>query len=155
MRGWRLPWNAACLCGEVKMTVTAPPVLSAACHCRDCQKLTGGAYSLTLMLPETGFAVVSGAPVIGGLHRAELQHRFCPRCHNWLYTSGAVLPGFVNFRPTLLEDRSWIVPYFETKTAERMPGATTGAKIAYDHWPPPDDFGKLLEGYARDGARPA
>lgn len=48
------------------MRVTAPPVMSPACHCRDCQKLTGGACSLTLMIPEAGFEVLSGAPVIGG-----------------------------------------------------------------------------------------
>lgn len=137
------------------MRVTAAPVVSAACHCRDCQKLTGGAYSLTLMIPEAGFAVVSGAPVIGGLHRAELRHHFCPHCHNWLFTKGSVLPGFVNLRPTMLQDASWVVPYIETKTAERLPGAITGAKRSYDHWPPPEDFGALMDGFVREGARPA
>lgn len=137
------------------MRVTAPPVMSAACHCRDCQKLTGGAYSLTLMIPEAGFEVARGAPVTGGLHRPELRHHFCPRCCNWLFTRGSVLPGFVNMRPTMLDDASWVVPYIETKTAERLPGAITGAKVAYQGWPPQEDFGGLIEGFARDGARPA
>lgn len=137
------------------MRVTAPPIVSAACHCRDCQKLTGGAYSLTLILPETGFAVVEGEPVIGGLHRAELRHHFCPRCLNWLFTRGDALPGFVNLRPTMLEDSSWLIPYIETKTAERLPGAITGAKVPYEGWPPPEDFARLAEEFAREGARPA
>ena len=154
MTGWRLPWDAACLCGGVKMRITTPPAMSAACHCRDCQKLTSGAYSLTLMIPAAGFDVVSGAPVIGGLHRPELRHHFCPHCHNWLFTKGDMLPGFVNFRPAMLADSSWVMPYMETKTAERSPGAVSGAKISYEHWPPPEDFGRLLEGFAHDGARP-
>lgn len=155
MSGWRLPWSAACLCGDIKMRVTAPPAMSAACHCRDCQKLTGGAYSLTLMIPEAGFEVVSGAPVIGGLHRPELRHHFCPRCHNWLFTRGPLLPGFVNMRPAMLEDASWVAPYIETKTAERLPGAVTGAKASYEGWPPPEDFGRLIAAFALAGARPA
>lgn len=156
MSNWSLPWNAACLCGGVKMRVTAPPVISAACHCCDCQKLTGGAYSLTLMLPEAGFDVVEGAPVIGGLHRPELRHHFCPRCKNWLFTRAPeLMPGFVNFRPAMLEDSSWVVPFIETKTAERLPGAVSGAKISYAEWPLQEDFGRLLESFAREGARPA
>lgn len=136
------------------MRVTAPPAMSAACHCRDCQKLTGGAYSLTLMIPSAGFAVTAGEPLIGGLHRAELQHRFCPHCHNWLFTSGSALPGFVNLRPAMLADSSWVKPFIETKTAERLPGAVTGAAISFEGWPPPESFGALLEGFARQGARP-
>lgn len=154
MSGWGLPWTAACLCGGVTMRVTMPPVASAACHCRDCQRLTGGAYSLTLSLHEAGLEVVSGAPVIGGLHRPGLRHHFCPHCHNWLFTKASAMPGFVNLRPTLLEDASWVVPYIETKTAERLPGAMTGAVRSYEEWPPPEDFASIIEGHARDGARP-
>ena len=57
MSDWKLPWNGACLCGQVKVRVTEAPVVAAACHCRACQKLTGGAYSLSLMLPASGLSV--------------------------------------------------------------------------------------------------
>ena len=46
---WKLPWSASCLCGQVRMRITQAPWVSMACHCRACQKLTGGAYSLTLL----------------------------------------------------------------------------------------------------------
>lgn len=155
MNDWRLPWSAACLCGGVTMEVTAPPVVSAACHCRDCQKLTSGAYSLTLILPASGFRVAEGETIIGGLHRSELQHHFCPHCLNWLFTRPAAMPGFVNFRPTMLWDPSWVAPFIETVTAERLPGAVTGAVRSYSGWPPPEDYGAVMEAFAREGARPA
>jgi hypothetical protein len=155
MSDWKLPWNAACLCGRVRMRVTAPPLVALACHCRGCQKLTSAPYSLTLMLPADGFEVVEGEPVLGGLHRPEAQQHYCPHCKSWLYTTAAILGGRVNFRPTLLEDASWVVPFVEMKTEEALPGVVTGAKRSYPGWAPPEDYAALLEAYAREGARPA
>jgi len=32
--------TGACLCGRLRYTITAEPVMSAVCHCRDCQRFT-------------------------------------------------------------------------------------------------------------------
>jgi hypothetical protein len=79
-----------------------------------------------------------------------LRHHFCPHCHNWLFTKAEAMPGFVNFRPTLLDQSGWVRPYVETKTAERLPGAVTGAIVSYEGWPPPEDFGRLTEAFAQN-----
>lgn len=153
MSDWRLPWSAACQCGQVKMRITAPPMVAMACHCRSCQRLTGGAYSLTLLIPGEGFAVLEGEPVIGGMHRAELAHHFCPHCKNWLFTRPQGMP-FVNFRPTMLDDARWVQPYVESCIEDRLPGAVTGAKYSFEGFPPPEKYGELMAGYAREGAKP-
>lgn len=134
------------------MTISAPPICTFACHCRDCQKLTSGAYSLTMMLPAPAFAV-DGKTEIGGLHRDELHHHFCPHCKNWLYTDGFA-EGLVNVRPTMLDDHSWFVPYAETMTADRLPGAQTGAAVSFEGFPGEADFPSLMEGFAKHGAKP-
>ena len=155
MSDWKLPWNASCLCGQVKMRVTAPPAIAMACHCTGCQKLTSGAYSLTLMLPAAGFEV-KGETQIGGLHRDDSVHHYCPNCLSWLYTTSPNLTamGFLNFRPTMLEDASWVVPFVESQTAEKLPGAVTGAKHSFERWPARQDYGRLMQEYAQEGARP-
>ncbi len=154
MSDWKLPWSASCLCGGVNMRVTQPPMIAMACHCSACQKLTSGAYSLTLLIPHEGFEILSGEPVIGGLHRAELQHFFCPHCKNWLFTRPQGMP-FVNFRPAMLEDSSWVQPYAESGAKDKLPGAVSGAKHSYPEFPPPEDYQMLMEGYARVGTKPA
>jgi hypothetical protein len=136
------------------MRISAAPLVAMACHCTGCQKLTGGAYSLTLMIPPGGFEVVEGEVVLGALHRAESQHYYCSHCKSWLYTKAAMLQGATNFRPTMLEDASWVAPYVDMMVAEKLPGVATGAARAYPNWPPPEDFGALMEAYAREGARP-
>ncbi len=155
MSGWKLPWKASCLCGRVKMQITAPPAISMACHCVGCQKLTSGAYSLTLMLPTAGFSA-EGETQIGALHRDESKHHYCPHCLSWLYTTSPNLDamGPLNFRPSMLEDASWVVPFVELQTAEKLPGSVTGAKHSFERWPGPADYGRLMQEYAQEGARP-
>ena len=155
MADWKLPWNASCLCGQVQMRITAPPVIAGACHCKGCQKLTSGAYSLTLMLPISGLEV-QGETQLGALHRPESQHHYCTRCLSWLYTTAPGLEefGVLNFRATMLDDASWVVPYMEAMTAEKLPGVATGAKHSFEGWPPPSEYARLSQAYAQEGARP-
>jgi len=153
MSDWKLPWSAQCMCGQVRMRITQAPLISMACHCRGCQRLTSGPYSLTLMLPKSGFSV-AGQTEIGALHKAEMQHHFCTHCKNWIYSDGERIPGLVNFRSTMLEDASWVVPFVESNVAEKLPGVVSGAKHSYATFPPPEDRQMLMEGFAREGARP-
>lgn len=110
---------------------------------------------MTLMLPTSGFSI-EGETQIGALHREESKHHYCPRCLSWLYTTSPNLTamGFLNFRATMLDDASWVTPFIESQTAEKLPGAATGAKHSFERWPSPTDYGALMQEYAREGARP-
>jgi hypothetical protein len=100
--------------------------MTAACHCTGCQRMSASAYSLTAMVPSTGFEVTSGGPVIGGLHGA-IRHFFCPHCMTWMFTRPNGFEQFVNVRPTMLKDSSWFVPFIETYTSEKLPWVTVPA----------------------------
>jgi hypothetical protein len=141
------------MCGQVRMRISQAPLISMACHCRGCQWLTSGPYSLTLMLPKSGFTV-EGETEIGALHKPEMQHHFCAHCKNWVYSDGERIPGLVNFRSTMLDDASWVVPFVESNVAEKLSGVVGGAKHSYGTFPPPEDRQMLMEGFAREGARP-
>lgn len=153
MTDWKLPWSASCLCGRVRMRVTAAPMVTMACHCRGRQKLTSGPYSLSLMLPAAGLEI-EGATEIGGEHREESVHHFCAYCKNWLCTSGIAGGQFVNFRPTMLDDASWIVPYIESYVSAKLPGVVSGAKYSFEKFPEPHQYPQLMAGFAKDGAKP-
>ena len=135
------------------MTITAPPISSAACHCTGCQKLTGGAYSLTLILPAAGFAVTEGEPVIGGLHGPETQ-LYCPHSMSWIFNRPAAIPGIVNVRATMLDDASWFTPFVEMWTETKLPGVVTGAQRSFARYPPEAEWGGLMADFARHGVRP-
>jgi len=53
-----------CRCGAIRYRVEGPPVASVACHCRDCQYVSGGAENVSMVFRRGGFAVVHGGPKV-------------------------------------------------------------------------------------------
>lgn len=146
MRGPDLPADGGCRCGRVRFRITAAPLVTMACHCRGCQRMTASACSLSVAIPADGFAVTAGDPVLGGLH-GEAQHFHCGWCMSWLWSRLPGLDWFVNVRATMLDDAGWYVPFVETCTAEALPWALVGAPRQYRAFPPMEDMPAVLAEY--------
>ena len=142
----KLPLDGSCRCGKVKIRISAPPMLTMACHCTGCQRMSGSAYSLSAAIPTEGFAVVEGEPVVAGAS-AEAGHHFCPDCMTWMFTRPEGLDFFVNVRPTMLDDTRWYSPFIETYTSEKLTWATTPAVHSYEKFPAMEDFEPLIGAY--------
>jgi hypothetical protein len=149
-----LPCEGGCRCGQVRIRIAAQALLTMACHCSGCQRMTGSAFSLSVAIPSDGFSVTGGEPVIGGMHGAT-RHFFCPHCMSWMFTRPEGLDFFVNVRPTMLDDSTWFVPFIETMTSERLPWATTPAKYSYERWPEMSEFDGLIKEYTAQVKKPA
>ena len=148
-----LPWEGGCRCGELRMRISAPPLLTMACHCKGCQRMSASAFSLGAAIPSEGFSVIKGEPVIGGLRGAN-RHYFCPYCMSWIFTRARGIDQFVNLRPTMLDDASWFVPFIETFTKERLPWAITYAVHSFETFPPVADWAGLMAEYAEQASKP-
>lgn len=151
---WELPWDGGCRCGEVRIRVTKPPLLTGACHCTGCQTMSASAYSLTLTVPADGFTVTKGEPVLGGLKGTVSHHYHCPACLSWMFTRAEGLDWFVNVRPSMLDDHGWFAPFTEVWTSEKLRWAVTGAKHSYSGTPEMADWQMLMEAYAAEAAKP-
>jgi hypothetical protein len=143
----KLPIEGGCRCGRVRFRLSEQPWLEAACHCRGCQRMTASAFSTTLVVPEGGFAVFAGEPVIGGLHGDVADHHHCDWCKSWVFTRPRAAMGFVNVRATLLDDPYWFAPWLETQTAEKLPWAATGAGRSFERFPALEDYQGLIAAY--------
>lgn len=109
--------------------------------------MSSSAFSLSAIVPETAFEIIEGEPVPGGRDPA-VGHMFCPECMTWLYTKGPWLVGYVNLRPTMLDDTTWLAPFIETCVAEKLSFATTGASHSFAGFPSMEEFESLLAKYA-------
>ena len=147
MTEWNLPWEGGCRCGQVRFRISAPPLVTLACHCTGCQRMTSSAFSLSAAIPSDGFSVTQGEPVIGGLHGAS-RHYFCPHCMSWMFTRPEGLDWFVNVRATMLDDPNWFTPFVETWTSEKLPWATTPAVHSFETLPPFEAWEGLVKEYA-------
>lgn len=137
-----------CRCGSTRIEVSAPPVMTAACHCRGCQRMSSSAYSLTAMFPAPAFRVVAGEPVKGGIRGEQLDHFFCPDCMTWMFTRINGMDEMVNVRPTMFDEPAWCEPFIETVTAEKLSWAQTPARHSYESFPPVEDYPQLLQDFA-------
>ncbi|HBN50724.1 MULTISPECIES: GFA family protein [Thalassospira] len=143
------PVKGSCRCGKLEIALAAPPVLTAACHCRGCQKMSSSAFSLTAMCKSDSFRVVRGTPVKGGVQGPELDHFFCPDCKTWMFTRITGMDDFVNVRPTLFDQKSLATPFIETMTSEKLPWVSIPAQHSFTGFPDVDDFMKLLDDFSQ------
>lgn len=47
------PLTGGCTCGAVRYECTAESVMAFNCHCRDCQRATGGPYVPAVVIPRS------------------------------------------------------------------------------------------------------
>ena len=149
----QLPWTGGCRCGQVRFEVTAPPLITMACHCSGCQRMSASAFSLSVLILAAGLTITAGEPVVGGLHGAD-KHMFCPHCKSWMFTRPGPVPHLINVRPTMLDEHAWVWPFVETYTCEKLPWASTPAPHRFERFPPMDEYPALLQAFATEGAHP-
>lgn len=153
MSEWELPWTAGCRCDQLRMRISQPPVVTMACHCAGCQRMSASAFSLSILVPSSGFEITAGDAVIGGLH-GPTRHYHCAHCKTWTFTRPEGMDAFVNLRATMLDDHSWYTPFVETCRTEGFPWAATGAPHSFPNIPPASAFGPIVAEFQRIGPRP-
>ena len=139
--------TGACRCGAVRFEADGAPLVTMACHCTGCQRMTGGAYSLSSFYPADRFRVTQGKTVRGGMKTGP-DHEFCAECLSWMFTVAKQIEGFVNIRSPMFDDAPLHAPYVEMYRAEALPGAASGAVRSYDGFPQESEFPTLIADYA-------
>lgn len=140
-----LPWAGGCRCDKVRFRVTKKPFVTSVCHCRGCQRMTASAFSTSLTLPADALEILSGEPVLGGLHDDLSQHHHCDWCKSWLFTLLPPAYGAVNVRATMLDDALWFRPFMETQTVEKLPWVSVPAKRSFARFPEASEFPGLIQ----------
>lgn len=139
-------YTGQCRCGNVQFELDGDPLVTMACHCTGCQRMTSSAFSLSSLYSGEQFKVTQGTAVLGGL-RKQPEHYFCPDCMSWLFTR--TNEGFVNVRATLLSNAHEFAPFIEAYTIEKLPWAITGASRSYEKFPAAEEWPLILEEYAK------
>lgn len=149
MRQQNLPAGGTCRCSATQFEILAAPLMTLACHCLDCQRMSASAFSLGAMIPTNGFKIVKGKPVARPLPGSQRHHFFCSHCMTLMFTKIEGADERVNVRVTLCDDNSWFTPFIETMTKNKLPWAVTPAVYTFDAFPSPAEFKRLLAEFAR------
>jgi len=139
-------YEGRCSCGAVRYRLTSEPLVTHCCHCLNCQRQTGSAFVINILIEADRFQLLDG-----DVHAVEVprddgsrQRIFrCPLCQTAIYSEyGRPEVRFV--RAGTLDDPSVAEPDVHIFTKSKLPWVTLppGApayEIYYDRheiWPP-------------------
>jgi hypothetical protein len=123
------PLTGGCTCKAVRFAVNAMPLMVYACHCTECQRWSGSAFSLSMPVKAESFSLTRGAPRSyrrTGTSGVESTYWFCGDCGGRAHGRRNVRPDVVVVRAGTLDDTSWLRPiahvYLRSAQAwERIP----------------------------------
>lgn len=109
--------TASCLCGAVRISCGEPVGPGGYCHCQDCRKATGSAFSVNIPFDAGTFRVLSGE--IGSFTKTadsgnELTRHFCRECGSPLYGTSPQHPNRVYVRAGIIDQPNVIHPASES-----------------------------------------
>ena len=116
------PIDGACQCGNVRYQLLEAPVKILACHCRECQKLSTSAFSITALVKTS--SVTFTGEMADWQRTAESGNingaRFCPTCGNRIYHYNPDQPDMLKLKPANLSDTSIIRPEAHIWVSEKQ-----------------------------------
>lgn len=111
-----------CLCGAVRYSSTATPVIQAICHCRNCQRQAGSGWSMIVGVPAAALQVSGGVKTYhdSGESGGAVRRQFCPTCGSPLFSHVESSPDLVFIKAGTLDDTSGFTPQVQVWTDSRQ-----------------------------------
>jgi hypothetical protein len=114
------PITGHCLCGAVSYEVEGEPMAVILCHCEDCRRQSGAAFSINLVFARDALkfdAEKTKTYNTVGADTGESRDRiFCPECGSPLVTVLAEASDLAIIKAGTIDDPSWIEPQMEVFT---------------------------------------
>lgn len=116
-------YTGGCACGAIRYEISAEPIFTAHCQCRDCQRMTGTGHASMMAFPESGITL-TGSPkffrVTAG-SGAIASRGFCPNCGSFLMGKSTAAPGVLAVTAASLDDPGRFSPGMVLYTATGYP----------------------------------
>src|SRR4030095_16347895 len=98
--------SGGCLCGKVRYETGAAPVRTGVCHCRNCQKQAGSAFSINVAVPKQALSIKGTLKTYAdkGDSGKAVNRRFCPDCGSPIISEAEALPDVVIIKAGTLDD---------------------------------------------------
>ena len=138
----RSPLEGGCACRAVRYRLLSDPLIVHACHCTECQRLTGGAFAVNALIETDRVETLAGepraVPVTGTSGKPQTIFR-CPDCATalWSHYPGAGTKlAFV--RVGTLDEPAGLPPDIHIFTSTKLPWVVLppGAKAVPEFYRP-------------------
>ena len=133
-----VPREGGCACGSVRYRLTSDPLFTHCCHCLNCQRQTGSAFVINLLIEADRVELLADAPQPVGVPRDDGEQRIfrCPTCQVAVF-SEYTRPEVRFVRGGTLDQPSAVTPDVHIFTRSKLgwitlPDSTPAFEIYYD-----------------------
>lgn len=105
--------SGGCNCRSIRYDITGEPQAVVACHCLNCQRQSGAAFSVNLLLTDDQLAMTGEARVYLDPDTASgtpVERHFCANCGSPILSRSANLPGMSIVKAGTLDERDGFTP---------------------------------------------
>ncbi len=114
--------HGSCRCQAVKFEITGPIHRFTNCHCPDCRKINGAAFSSNLVVAAAGFKITAGEEMLADYESSPGKfRRFCQTCGAHVYAHINSRPEIVIVRAGLLDDEPGVRPQNHIWVSHKAP----------------------------------
>jgi hypothetical protein len=126
--------KGGCLCGAVRYVLKSDPRGIAICHCTHCQRQSGSAFSLNIVISEADYDQQGETMVYmdKGDSGQPVYRHFCGRCGSPILAKTTLAPGRVVVKAGTLDSMERLQPQTEIYTdhALKWLAPLAGARFA-------------------------
>jgi hypothetical protein len=125
--------EGGCLCGSLRYKVVGKPLGVAICHCVNCQRNTGSAFSVNATFP-AGTMTLEGNPSVYddvGDTGNVVRRVFCGTCGTPIESQSVYsVPNYVVIKAGTFDDPAAFVPDCEVYCDSKLPWVALGHDIS-------------------------
>ena len=116
-------FTGSCHCREISYTFSGEPLRQVNCHCKNCQKTSGGPYLANIFVSEDNL-LIKGSPKVYQ-HLADsgnqMTKKFCGNCGAQMFSLGSGRPGIVSIRGGTIDNLEIIQPTLNIFVSSKIP----------------------------------
>ncbi|MES2056880.1 MAG: GFA family protein [Pseudomonadota bacterium] len=114
------PYTGGCACGAIRYDISAEPLVSNHCQCRDCQRKSGTGHGSYMTFAQRRDVTLAGDAthweIVGASGNVKTRS-FCPTCGSPVYLTFAAMPDLFTIHAASLDDPGRYVPQIVTYTS--------------------------------------
>ena len=138
--------EGGCSCGTIRYRLATDPLFTNCCHCLNCQRQTGSAFVINLLIEADRLEVLAGTPTPVDVPRDDGSTQRisrCPACGVAVFSNYG-RPEVLFVRAGTLDDPSTVAPDAHIFTRSKLawvtlPDSVPAFEVYYDRqtlWPP-------------------
>ena len=114
--------KGGCLCGQIRYELNDEPLFTSICHCKNCQKQCGTAFSIILGIERNKLNIMGKLKTFNDVGDSgnEVLRKFCGNCGSPIISEVTLAPNLYFIKAGTLDNSKELTPTKEIYTDSKL-----------------------------------